>query len=82
MSRNGLRSASRGGARGRPPCRGRPRLAADAEVVLAQGDVKERMLAVGVDPPPAPSSAAFADRFKAGVGPWAKVIRDANIKAE
>jgi tripartite-type tricarboxylate transporter receptor subunit TctC len=58
------------------------RLAADAEVVLAQGDVKERMLTVGLDPPPALSSAAFGDRFRADVGQWAKVIRDAKIKAE
>jgi tripartite-type tricarboxylate transporter receptor subunit TctC len=58
------------------------RLAADTHAVLAQAEVKERFLAVGLDPAPVLSSAAFGERLKADVGQWAKVIRDANIKAE
>ena len=58
------------------------RLTEEAQAVLATFEIKERLLALGLDPVPAISSAAFGEQIKADVAQWARIIRDANIKTE
>ena len=58
------------------------RLAEETQAVLATPEIKERILALGLDSVPVISPAAFGEQIKADVGKWAKIIRDANIKTE
>ena len=58
------------------------RMAEETHAVLAPKEMQERMLAIGFDPPPAMTPAAFGDMVKAEVAKWTGVIRDANIRAE
>ncbi len=58
------------------------RIASETQAVLALADVRERFVTVGLDAAPVMTPAAFATRVKADVAKWAKVVKEANIKAE
>jgi tripartite-type tricarboxylate transporter receptor subunit TctC len=58
------------------------RIASETQAVLALADVLERFATVGLDPAPVLTPAAFTARVKADVAKWAKVVKEANIKAE
>lgn len=51
-----------------------------AVAVLAMPDIKERMVGIGVDPPPA-GNEEFARLMKAEMARWSQVIRKAGLRA-
>jgi len=58
------------------------RLTEETQTVLATPEIKERILALGLDSVPIISPAAFGEQIKADVAKWARIIREANIRAE
>ena len=58
------------------------RLSEATQAVLSTPEIKERILALGLDSVPIISSAAFGEQIKADAAKWGKIIRDANIKTE
>ena len=58
------------------------RLTEETQAVLATSEIKERLLALGLESVPIISPAAFGEQIKVDVAKWAKIIRDANIKPE
>lgn len=58
------------------------RLNREVQRIAAEPDVRQRMLTVGYDPPPADSVGEFAERLKRDRVRWGKVIQEAGIKAE
>lgn len=58
------------------------RIAEETHAVLALADVRERFLTVGLDLAPVMTPAEFAARVKTDVAKWAKVVKEANIRAE
>ncbi len=57
------------------------KLSADTRAVLQQPDVRERLIAVGLEASPM-APAAFAERIRSEAQRFEKVIRDANIKLD
>ena len=57
------------------------RINADLNAVLAQNDVRDRLLAQGVEPRGG-TSGEFATFLRAEIPKWTKVVRDSGAKAE
>jgi tripartite-type tricarboxylate transporter receptor subunit TctC len=57
------------------------RLNAEIVEVLSAPDVREALLARGAEPHPG-TPEQFATFMRAKMGKWAKVVKDANIKAD
>lgn len=58
------------------------RLNREVQVVAAREELRQRMQAVGYDPPPADTVGQFAERLKSDSARWGKIIQDAGIKPE
>ena len=58
------------------------RMSREIKTLQARDDVRQRMLTIGFDPPPADDVAQFAARLKADVAKWSKIVKDVGIKPE